>query len=163
MIMEPNSENNENVLARFCDLLGEHIGNESPYFQYDSSMKLAFSSFGLAVSTGIRIDATRELLEMEDKLYQNLSDSDTVLSDEHRKKLNHADDVWLDMKAKMSAGDIRASHLLAAHAHLSEALKNLTLLKKDDNFSEFVSDYNLKYLSKLSVFVYREAIGHVML
>jgi hypothetical protein len=67
------------------------------------------------------------------------------------------------MKAKMSAGDIRASHLLAAHAHLSDALSYLTVMKKDENLREFVSDYNMKYLSKLSVFVYREAIGHVML
>ncbi|MCL6014905.1 MAG: DUF1940 domain-containing protein [Candidatus Thermoplasmatota archaeon] len=161
--MDSGSNNSEDVNKRFCDLLGDFIDNNSPYFQYDSSMKLAFSSFGLAISTGIRIDATRELLEMADKLYQNVSDTDTVLSDEHRKKLNHADDVWLDMKAKMSAGDIRASHLLAAHAHLSDALSYLTVMKNDENFREFISDYNMKYLSKLSVFVYREAIGHVML
>ena len=161
--MDSSSDNSEDVNKRFCDLLGDFVDNNSPYFKYDSCMKLAFSSIGLAISTGIRIDATRELLEMADKLYQNLSDSDTVLSDEHRKKLNHADDVWLDMKAKMSAGDIRASHLLAAHAHLSDALSYLTVMKKDENFREFVSDYNMKYLSKLSVFVYREAIGHVML
>ena len=161
--MVSDHEEKVDLTRRYCDLLGEDIENSDPYFHYDSHVKLAFSCLGLAISTGIRIDATRELLEMTDKLYQNLTDSDVVLTDEHRKKLNHADDVWLDMKAKMSAGDIRASHLLAAHAHLSESLAYLTLMKKDERFSEFVTDYNLKYLSKLSVFVYREAIGHVML
>jgi hypothetical protein len=161
--MEGIDKNNEDYTKRFCDLVGEQIDGNSSYFKYDAQMKLVFSSIGLAISTGVRINASRELLEMADKLYQNLTDSDVVLSDEHRKQLNHADEVWLDLKAKMSAGDIRAAHLLEGHAHLSSALMSLIEMKKDSMFEEFVSDYLLKYTSKLSVFVYREAIGHVML
>ncbi len=156
-------ESNENPKFRFCDLTGEDISSDSPYFKYNASMRQAFASLGLAISTGTRLAPTRELLEMSDKLYENLTDSDAVLSDEHRKKLNHADDVWFDLKAKMNAGDIRAAHLLSASCHLSDAHGYLTELSNDVSFKDLITDYNLKYLAKLSVFVYREAIGHVML
>lgn len=161
--MSEAEDNMENPRFRFCDLTGEDIPSESPYFKYNSSMKQAFASLGLAISTGTRLAPTRELLEMADKLYENLTDSDVVLSDEHRKKLNHADDVWLDMKAKMNAGDIRAAHLLSASCHLSDAHSYLSQMSNDLSFKDLITDYNLKYLSKLSVYVYREAIGHVML
>jgi Domain of unknown function (DUF1940). len=161
--MGEDVENKENPRFRFCDLTGEEISSESPYFKYNSSMRQAFASLGLAISTGTRLVQTRELLEMADKLYENITDNDVVLSDEHRKKLNHADDVWFDMKAKMNAGDIRAAHLLSASCHISDAHSYLTELSKEMSFKDLITDYNLKYLSKLSVYIYREAIGHVML
>ena len=161
--METGDENKENPKFKFCDLLGEEIRADSAYFKYEASVNLALSSLGLAISTGSRVNFTRELLEMADKLHENLIDADVVLSDDHRKKLNHADDVWLDLKSKMNAGDVRTAYLLAASSHVSNAYGYLSALSDDERFKDLISEYNLKYLSKLSVFIYREAIGHVML
>ncbi|MGP6239389.1 DUF1940 domain-containing protein [Cuniculiplasma sp. SKW4] len=156
-------EDNKTDTMEYCELLDKEIGNDSDFFKFQNHVKMAFASLGLAVSTGIRLNATREILDMLDQLYQNISDTDVALTDESRKKLNHADEVWLDMKLKMAAGDIRAAHLLNASSHLSMAHAYLCALKKDEEFSELISDYSLKYFKKLSVFIYREAIGHVML
>ncbi len=162
--MEDNSgKSEENPTMRYCELIDSEIKADSFYFRYESHVRLAIASIGLAASTGVRVPAVREILDMTDKLYNNVLDEDTVLSDEHRKKLNHADEVWLDLKEKMSAGDIRASHLLAASSNLMLAHSMLVSLKGEEGFSELISDYSLKYFQKLAVFIYREAIGHVML
>lgn len=160
---ESDHTDNENFLQEYCELIDAEIDSTSDYFKFQNSVKMAFASLGLAVSTGIRINATRELIDMLDQLYQNVTDPDIALTDESRKKLNHADDVWLDMKQKMAAGDIRSSHLLNASSHVSLAHSYLCALKKEEEFSDAITDYSLKYFKKLSVFIYREAIGHVML
>lgn len=161
--MESGEENSNEDRMEYCELLDRDLGNESDYFKFQNHVRLAFASLGLAVSTGVRLNATRELLDMVDQLYQNISDPDIALTDESRKKLNHADAVWLDLKQKMAAGDIRAAHLLDASSNLSLAHSYLCSLKKNEEFSGHISDYSLKYFKKLSVFIYREAIGHVML
>jgi hypothetical protein len=161
--MENDRENNLENTTEYCELLDKEIDSDSDYFKFQNQVKMAFASLGLAVSTGVRLNATREILDMVDQLYQNVSDSDVVLPDESRKKLNHADEVWLDLKLKMAAGDIRAAHLLNASSHLSLAHAYLCTLKKNQEFADLISDYSLKYFKKLSVFIYREAIGHVML
>ena len=95
---ESDHTDNENFLQEYCELIDAEIDSTSDYFKFQNSVKMAFASLGLAVSTGIRINATRELIDMLDQLYQNVTDPDIALTDESRKKLNHADDVWLDMK-----------------------------------------------------------------
>ena len=153
----------ENLGVRYCELTDTEIDSAHPYFHFNAEMKLAMASMGLAVSSGIRLQATREILDMLDTLYQNLSEPGSVLPDNQRKQLNHAGEVWLDMKDKMSKGDLRASYLLSAHAHIENSLLYLMECRKDSLFKDLISDYLPKYLGKLSVFVYREAIGHVML
>ncbi len=153
----------EDYTSDYCDITDSELPRSHLYFKYDAEMKLALSSLGLAVSQGERIQATREILDMLDTLYANIMDPDTVLPDKQRKSLNHADRVWLDLKEKLSQGSARTAHLFASHAHMEKALSYLVELKKDQGFSENVSDYLIKYLGKLSVFTYREAIGHVML
>ena len=156
-------QKNENFTMRYCELIDEEISADSEYFKFESHVRMAFASIGLAASTGVRITPIREILDMVDKLYTNVNDSDIVLSDEHRKKLNHADDVWLDLKEKMSAGDIRSSHLLAASTQLFLAHSSLVAMSKDEVFGMHITAYSLKYFQKLAVFIYREAIGHLML
>ncbi len=153
----------EDPELQYCDIIDSKIRKDHPYFMYISEMRLAESSLGLAISQGSRLNETRLLLDMLDTLIENLSDPESVLSDPDRKMLNHADDVWLDLKDKMSQGDIRAAHLLAASSHVQIAVNYLMAAKSDEKFTEMVTDYQLKYLSKLSVHIYREAIGHVML
>lgn len=153
----------EDYTIEFCDVTDSELPRSHVYFRYDAEMKMAIASLGLAVSQGERIQATREILDMFDTLYANLIDPDSVLPDKQRKSLNHADSVWLDLKEKLSQGNARAAHLLAAHSHMQMALSLLIELKNDSQFSDHVSDYLVKYLGKLSVFTYREAIGHVML
>ncbi len=63
----------------------------------------------------------------------------------------------------MSQGDRRAAHLLNSSAHMNNALANLIRCTEDPDFSLEVPEYIIKYLGKLATFVYREAIGHVML
>ena len=118
---------------------------------------------GLSIGEGVRLQATRELLDMLDTLYNMIKDPEAGLPDNQRKALNHADDVWLDLKEKMSQGDKRAAHLLSSHAHITLALGHLIAVRRDEKFRELIPDYLIKYLGKLSTFVYREAIGHVML
>ncbi len=153
----------EDFTMDYCEITDSDLPRSHTYFKYDAEMKLALSSLGLAVSQGERIQATREILDMLDTLYANLTDPDSVLPDKQRKSLNHADRVWLDLKEKLSQGSARTAHLFASHAHMELALSFLLDLKKDQEFSEHISDYLVKYLGKLSVFTYREAIGHVML
>lgn len=153
----------EDYTSDYCEIIDSQIPRNHPYFRYDAEMKMALTSLGLAVSQGERVQATREILDMLDTLYSNILDPDSVLPDQQRKSLNHADSVWLDLKEKLSQGSARTAHLFAAHSHIQMALSFLVDLKNDAQFSEHVSDYLVKYLGKLSVFTYREAIGHVML
>lgn len=158
----PDGED-EDYSSAYCDVIDSQIPRSHIYFRYDAEMKLALASLGHAVSQGERMQATREILDMLDTLYGNLLDPDSVLPDKQRKSLNHADEVWLDLKEKLSSGNARTAHLFAAHAHIQLALSYLVELNKDPQFGERVSEYLIKYLGKLSVFTYREAIGHVML
>lgn len=159
--MENNEE--ENPEMAYCEITDSEIPRNHPYFLYDAEMKLAEAEMGLAIGEGVRLQATRELLDMLDTLYNMIKEPDSRLPDAQRKALNHADDVWLDLKEKMSQGDKRAAHLLSSHAHVTLAINYLVTARKDEKFLEFISDYLIKYLGKLSTFVYREAIGHVML
>lgn len=153
----------EDFTKTICEYNGEELPREHPIFSYQMEMKLAQAEMGLAIAEGVRLQATRELLDMLDTLYQILLDPDSKLPDAQRKTLNHADDVWLDLKEKMNQGDKRAAHLLSSHAHMAMALSYLLQSRKDEMFTEMIPDYLVKYLGKLSVFTYREAIGHVML
>ncbi len=153
----------EDFTKAICEYIGEELPREHPIFAYQMEMKLAQAEMGLAIAEGVRLQATRELLDMLDTLYQILIDPESKLPDAQRKVLNHADEVWLDLKEKMSQGDKRAAHLLSSHAHMGLALSYLLDARKDGKFSEVITDYLVKYLGKLSVFTYREAIGHVML
>ncbi len=153
----------QDLTMRYCQALDADIDASHDYFLYISEMKLAIASLGMAVASGIRLQATREILDMADTLYQNITDPDSTLPDNQRKQLNHAEEVWLDMKDKMSKGDQRASSLLSAHAFMEKAVVHLIACKKDEMFKDIITDYLINYLEKLSVFIYREAIGHVML
>ena len=157
------TEPEENPETAVCEYTGEYLRRDHPVFAYQSEMKMAQASIGLAIAEGVRLQASRELLDMLDTLYQIISDQDSRLPDQQRKMLNHADDVWLDMKDKMSKGDKRAAFLLEAHSHMDMALSHLVRCREDQAFKEMIPDYLLKYLGKLSTFTYREAIGHVML
>ncbi len=149
--------------TQYCDIIDERIRKDHPYFRYLSELRLAEASLGLAISQGSRLSETRSLLDMLDTMMENFADPETVLSDPDRKMLNHADDVWLDLKDKLSQGDNRTAHLLSASSHIQLAVSFLLELKNVEKFSEMVTDYQLKYLSKLGVHIYREAIGHVLL
>lgn len=153
----------EDFTKAVCEYTGEELSRDHPIFLYQMEMKLAQAEMGLSIAEGVRLQATRELLDMLDTLYQHLIDPESKLPDQQRKALNHADEVWLDLKEKMSAGDRRAAHLLSSHAHMGMALAYLVQAKSDEKFSEMITQYLLKYLGKLSTFTYREAIGHVML
>lgn len=153
----------EDYASDYCEITDSNLPRTHVYFRYDAEMKLAMTSMGLAVSQGERIQATREILDMLDTLYNNMIDPDSVLPDGQRKRLNHADSVWLDLKEKLSQGSVRTAHLFAAHAHMQLALSYLIELGRDELFSERVTQYLIKYLGKLSVHTYREAIGHIML
>lgn len=153
----------EDFTKAVCEYTGTELPRDHPIFSYQMEMKLAQAEMGLAVAEGVRLQATRELLDMLDTLYQLLSDPESKLPDPQRKMLNHADEVWLDLKEKMSQGDRRAAHLLSSHAHMAKALGYLLESRKSEEFSELIPDYLVKYLGKLSTFTYREAIGHVML
>jgi|ACXJ01.1.fsa_nt_gi hypothetical protein len=153
----------ENYEMAICEYTGESLRRDHPIFSYQSEIKMAQASLGLAISEGVRLQASREILDMLDTLYQILADPESKLPDPQRKMLNHADDVWLDMKDKMSKGDRRAAFLLDSHAHMELALSYLVKSREDEQFRELIPDYLIKYLGKLSTFTYREAIGHVML
>ena len=159
----PGNEDDEDYTKEMCEYINEEISRDHPIFFYKAEMKLAQASMGLAIAEGVRLQATRELLDMLDTLYQLMIDPESKLPDSQRKMLNHADDVWLDLKEKMSQGDKRAAHLLSSQAHMSMALGYLIRCRSDERFSRLIPDYLIKYLGKLSTFTYREAIGHVML
>lgn len=161
--MNGENQDSESFLTKYCEITDSELPKDHNIFKYLSEMKMSEASLGLAISEGVRLQATREILDMFDTLYQILYDPDSKLPDPQRKRLNHADDVWLDMKEKMNAGDKRAAHLLNAHAHMDLALAYLVNCRNDPVFAEIIPEYLLKYLEKLSVFTYREAIGHVML
>ena len=159
--MPENEE--EDPKTAICEYNGQILPRQHPVFNYQMEMRMAQAELGLAIAEGVRLQATRELLDMLDTLSQMLTDPDSKLPDQQRKMLNHADEVWLDMKEKMSQGDRRAAHLLNSSAHMNNALANLIRCTEDPDFSLEVPEYIIKYLGKLATFVYREAIGHLML
>ena len=148
---------------QYCDLTDGMLPVEHPYFRFLSEIRLAQASLGLAISVGKNSEELRRILDMLDALAIGVLDPDSKLSDPDRKMLNHADEVWLDLKEKMSSGDNKAAHLLAASAHMRSAVALLAECRKSGGLAENITDYTLKYLNKLSVHTYREAIGHVML
>ena len=147
----------------YCDPLDRYLPLDHPYFSYISHIRLAQASLGIAASDSKKLEVTKSFIEILDTLSENLFDPDTVLQDSVRKPMNHVEDVWLDMKEKMMQGDVRGASLLSAHSHLKIALGYLVILRKDDTFREYVTDYLLKYMGKLSIMIYREAMGHVLL
>ena len=153
----------ENPRLKLCEYNDKLLPVDHPIFLYQMEIRMAQAELGLAIAEGIRLQETREILDMLDTLSQMMLDPETKLPDQQRKKLNHADDVWLDLKEKMSQGDRRAAHLLNGSAHIEMATAYLAKSDLDKEFSGSIPEYLLKYLGKLSVFVYREAIGHVML
>lgn len=161
--MNEETHESENLLRKYCEITESELPKNHSIFKYISEMKMAEASLGLAISEGMRLQETREILDMFDTLYQLLFDPDSKLPDPERKKLNHADEVWLDMKEKMNSGDKRAAHLLNAHGHLDLAIAYLVECRNDTVIADKITDYLLKYLEKLSVFIYREAMGHVLL
>ncbi len=156
-------EDGENNGMLMCDLIGTEIPADHPFFRFQSRIRLSMSNLALAISCGVRLEETRELLDALDTLYSNLYDQEEKLSDQFRKRLNHEEEVWIDLKQKFFQGDQRSAYLLSAHSFLKMALSDLYVLKKDDVFADRISDYVLKYMYKLSVSIYREAMGHVML
>jgi hypothetical protein len=151
-----------NVSQQYCELVDSSLPLDHPYFSFLSEIRLAESFLGLAVSVGKRLNETRLILDLLDTIVSGIEDPNVRLSDENRKMLNHADEVWLDLKEKLSSGDVRAAYLLASSAHMSKAAGFLVACRKSSEFS-MITDYTLQYLKKLSVHTYREAIGHVML
>jgi len=159
---DPEAENEDFSMA-ISEYIDKPLRRDHPIFFYQMEMLLAEADIGLAISKGVRLNETREILDMLDTLYNILLDPDSKLPDQQRKRLNHADDVWLDPKSKMSSGDERVSWLLSSHAHMSKALGYLIRAREDPLFKDIIPDYLIKYLGKLSTFTYKEAMGHVML
>lgn len=159
----PENEDHENPGEAVCQFNGKPLSRSHPIFKYQMEIRMAQAELGIAISAGVRLQATRELLDMLDTLSQIMIDPDSKLLDQQRKMLNHADEVWLDLKEKMSQGDARAAHLLNSSAHMELAVGYLVECKNDPEFKDMIPDYLIKYLGRLSTFVYREAIGHVML
>ena len=151
-----------NVSEQYCELVDSKLPLNHPYFSFLSQIRMAESLLGLAISVGKRLNETRLILDLLDTIVSGIEDPNVRLSDEHRKMLNHADEVWLDLKEKLSSGDIRAAYLLASSAHMSEGVGYLVACRKLSEFS-MITDYTVQYLKKLSVHTYREAIGHIML
>ncbi|MEM0157885.1 MAG: DUF1940 domain-containing protein [Thermoplasmataceae archaeon] len=160
MGMNPVDEDYSEAL---CQYTATKLPRIHPIFRFENEIKLAESFLGLSISEGVRLNETRELLDILDTLYENLSDPNSKLPDAQRKMLNHEEEVWLDVKDSMSRGDRRAAYLISAHAHLNNAISYLLECRATEEFKEIITDYQLKYLVKLSIKIYREAIGHVML
>jgi hypothetical protein len=153
----------ENVNVAFCDLIEKEIPLNHDFFLYEASIRLAQANIGLAISAGSKLQETREILDMLDTISSGIYDSDIKLMDDQRKKIRRTEETWIDMKEKMSKADLRSAYLLSASAHMQEALGHLISAKADSDFSAFISDYAVKYLHKLSLYTYREAMGHVLM
>ncbi|MHB8397063.1 MAG: DUF1940 domain-containing protein [Thermoplasmataceae archaeon] len=147
----------------YCELTDSLIRADHPFFFYLSEIQMAQAELGKAISSAIRLQETRAILDMLDAINGHLFDPDEQLPDRDRKMLNHAENVWLDVKQKLGQGDIRVASLLTASAHMRNAVSYLLIVRGDAEFSEKINDYVIKYLTKLSIHTYREAIGHVLL
>ncbi len=152
----------ESVSDQYCELVDSRLPLDHPYFSFLSEVREAESFLGLAVSVGKQLNETRLILDLLDTIVSGIEDPNVKLSDENRKMLNHADETWLDLKEKLSSGDARAAYLLSASAHMRTAAGLLIACRKSSEFT-MITDYTIKYLKRLSVHTYREAIGHVML
>ncbi len=153
----------DNADERYCDAIDRMIKADHPYFMYRSAIVEAEAFLALSVASGYRVNEIREIIEMLDTIFENMTDRNAVLPDNLRKMLNHSEDVWLDLKDKFSSGDTRAAYLAAASSEMSRALHYLILLKDDESFKELVSSYQINYLKLLSIHTYREAMSHVLL
>ncbi|MGP6220980.1 DUF1940 domain-containing protein [Caldiplasma sukawensis] len=148
---------------RYCELMDDMIEGDNEFFKMENHYLSAISFLGLAASTGVRVNEIRELIDMVDTLSQCIKDPDVKLSDDIRKKINHAEEAWLDIKEKMSNGDARTAYLLLAYKELSDAHASLCKMKKDPKFSEYISDYILNYTLKGAFYIQSKAIGDVRL
>jgi hypothetical protein len=147
----------------YCELTDSLIKSDHPFFFYMSEIRMAQAELGNAISSAVRLQETRSVLDMLDSIHDHLFEEDVELPDRDRKMLNHADEVWLDVKQKLGTGDRRIASLMSASAHMRNAVSYLIQARSDPDFKDRISDYVVKYLTKLSVYTYREAIGHVLL
>ncbi len=153
----------ENFATAYCELTESRVRADHPFFFYLSEIRLAQAELGRAISSPTRLQETRAILDMLDAINGNLFDPDEALADRDRKMLNHEEDVWLDVKQKLTDGNIRVASLLAASSHMRNSVSYLIRARDDAEFVDKVKDYVVKYLTKLSIYTYREAIGHVLL
>lgn len=161
--MPEGVDDGENVTLAFCDLIEKEIPLDHDFFRYLSSIRSAQAMIGLAVSTTDKIQETREILDMLDTLSSGLYDPDVKLPDLQRKMIRRSEETPVDMVEKMSRGDLRSAYLLAASSMIQLASGYLAGARNDPDFAGAVPDYAIKYLYKLSIFVYREAMGHVLM
>ncbi len=153
----------EDPAYQYCEIVDSALALDHHYFSFLSSVRKAEADLGLAIGTGKSLNDTRHILDMLDTLVSGIEDPNVRLSDPDRKMLNHADEVWLDLKEKLSTGDQRTAYILSASANIRDAVGFLVACRKDIKFAEKIDNYTVKYLGKLSVHASREAIGHVML
>ena len=161
--MAEGIDEGEDVNVSFCALVEKDIPLNHDFFLYEACIKLAQANIGLAISSGSKLQETREILDMLDTISSGIYDNDVKLPDEQRKKIRRSEDTWIDMKEKMSRADLRSAYLLSASAYMQQALSHLIAARGDKDFTGLISDYAIKYLHKLSLYTYREAIGHVLM
>ncbi|MEM0155111.1 MAG: DUF1940 domain-containing protein [Thermoplasmataceae archaeon] len=161
--MPEGVDEGEDVTLAFCDLIEKEIPIDHDFFRYLSSIRNAQAHIGLAISTTDKIQETRDILDMLDTLSSGLYDPDVKLPDLQRKMIKRSEETPVDLVEKMSRGDLRAAHLLSASSMIQLAAGYLTSARKDPDFAGVIPDYTIKYMYKLSIFVYREAMGHVLM
>ncbi|OWP57550.1 MAG: hypothetical protein B2I17_00200 [Thermoplasmatales archaeon B_DKE] len=161
--MAEGVDEGEDVNVSFCDLIEKDIPLSHEFFRYQTCINLAQANIGIAISTGSKLQETREILDMLDTISSGIYDSDVRLPDDQRKKIRRSEDTWIDMKEKMSKADLRSAYLLGASSYMQDAVGHLVAARADKDFSGLISDYTIKYLHKLSQYTYREAMGHVLM
>ncbi|WP_048053924.1 DUF1940 domain-containing protein [Thermoplasma volcanium] len=151
----------ENV--RYCPVIDDNLPLDHVFFKFRSEIESAEAFIGLAVSEGVKVNETRELLDMLDTVYNSLYDEESKLNEFQEKRLKFTEEEWYDIKEKCNSGSKWSLYLMLARSHIDNAVYWLSKLREDERFVNKVSDENIMALYKIGAVILREGLGDVRL
>ncbi len=156
-----NCENME--IKRYCPVTDSELPVDHVYFKFRSEIEAAEAFLGLAISEGIKVTETREILDMVDTIYNSLADPESRLNDFQEKRLNFTDEDWYDLKEKANNGNKWSMYMFLARRSIDSAVYWLCKLKESNEFRDIVKDDVISKLMKAGFVILRESLGDVRL
>ncbi|KAA8922882.1 DUF1940 domain-containing protein [Thermoplasma sp.] len=150
-------------VKRYCPVIDSDLPADHVYFKFRSDIEAAEAYLGLAIAEGIKVNETREILDMIDTIYNSLSDPESRLNDFQEKRLNFTEEDWYDMKEKANNGNRWSMYMFLARSSIDSAVYWLYSLKETEEFREIVNDETILKLMKTGFVILRESLGDIRL
>ncbi|CAC12362.1 hypothetical protein [Thermoplasma acidophilum] len=150
-------------IKRYCPVTDSELPADHVYFKFRSEIEAAEAYLGLAISEGIKVRETREILDIIDTVYNSLSDPESKLNDFQEKRLNFTEEDWYDIKEKANNGNRWSLYMFLARSAVDSAVYWSYRMKETEEFKEIVKEEMISKLLKAGYVILRESLGEVRL